>query len=61
MRLRGQLFLALGDGDNIAVIFVFKGVGIAFIGFPVRETFNHSELITEDILDGDESEDQEYA
>ena len=61
VRLRGQLFLAFGDSDDVAVIFVFKRVGIAFIGFPVRETFNHPELITENILDGDESEDQEYA
>ena len=61
VRFRGQLFLALGDGDDIAVIFVFKGVSIAFIGVPVRETFNHPELITENILDGDESENEEYA
>jgi len=57
--LRCELFLSLGDGDDIAVIFVFKGVGR--FGFPVRETFNHPELVTENILDGDESEDQEYA
>lgn len=59
--LRRELFLALGDGDDIAVIFVFEGVGVAFAGFPVRETFNHSELITENILDGNESENEEYA
>lgn len=62
VRFRGQLFLALGDGDNVAFIFVFKGVGVAaFVGFPVRETFNHPELITKNILDGDESENEEYA
>lgn len=61
VRFCGQLFLALGDGDDVAFIFVFKGVGIAFIGFPVRETFNHPELITKNILDGDESENEEYA
>ena len=60
--LRGELFLALGDGDDVAFIFVFKGVRVAaFIGFPVRETFNHPELIAENILDGDESENEEYA
>jgi len=59
MCLRGQLFLTLGDGDDVAVIFVFKGVGR--FGFPVRETFNHPELVTENILDGDESENEEYA
>lgn len=61
MSLRGELFLALGDGDDVAFIFVFEGVCIAFIGFPVRETLNHPELITENILDGDESENEEYA
>jgi hypothetical protein len=57
--LRCELFLALGDGDDVAVIFVFEGV-VRF-GFPVRETFNHPELIAENILDGDESENEEYA
>ena len=54
-----ELFLALGDGDDVAFVFVFEGV-VRF-GFPVRETFNHTELITENILDGDESENEEYA
>jgi hypothetical protein len=59
LRFRGEFFLALGDRDDIAVIFVFKGV--RRFGFPVRETFNHPELVTENILDGDESENEEYA
>ena len=57
--LRCELFLALGDGDDVAFVFVFKGV-VRF-GFPVRKTFNHPELITENILDSDESENEEYA
>jgi len=59
--LRRELFLALGDGDNIAVVIVFEGIGVAFIVFPVRETFDHPELIAENILNSYESEDQEYA
>ena len=59
--LRSELFLALGDGDNIAVVFVFERVGGTLLGIPVAETFNHSDMITENILDGDESEDNEYA
>ena len=59
--LRGELFLALGDRYDIAFIFVFEGVRVAFVGFSGSETFNHPELVTEDILDGDESEDKEYA
>jgi hypothetical protein len=49
----------LGGHDDVAFIFVFEGVGR--FGFPVRETFNHPELISENILDGDESENEEYA
>ena len=59
MGLRCDLFLALGDGDNVAVVFVFEGV-IRF-GFSIGETFNHADMVTENILDGDESEDEEYA
>ena len=63
LRLCCKLFLALGDGDDIAVIFVFEGVATAAALFRVSigKTFNHSELVTENILDGDESEDEEYA
>ncbi len=59
LRLRGELFLALGDGDDVAVILVFEGV-VRF-GFSIGETFDHPDLITENILDGDEREDKEYA
>jgi hypothetical protein len=61
--LRGEFFLALGDGDDVAVVFVVERVAsaTALFGISVRETFNHPELITEYILDGDESENEEYA
>ena len=61
--LCGEFFLSLGDGDNIAFVFVFEGVGAAaaFFGIPVGKTFNHPDLVAENILDGDESEDDEYA
>ena len=59
LRLRCELFLALGDGDDVAVILVFEGV--SRFGFSIGETFNHPDLITENILDGDESENKEYA
>ena len=63
LRLRGELFLALGDSDDVAVVFVFEGVGAAaaFFGVSVRETFDHPDLVAENILDGDECEDEEYA
>jgi hypothetical protein len=60
-----EFFLSLGDGDNVAVVIVFEGVGAAaaaaFFRVSVGETFNHPELVAENILDGDESEDDEYA
>jgi len=59
-----ELFLTFGDGDDIAVIFIierFASAAAALFGISVRETFNHPELITEYILDGDECEDDEYA
>ena len=61
--LRSELFLALGDGDDVAVVLVFEGVGVAaaLFGIPGRETFDHPDLVAENILDGDESEDKEYA
>ena len=61
--LRGEFFLALGDGDDVAVVFVVErfASATALFGISVRETFNHPELITENILDGDESENEEYA
>ncbi len=59
--LGGEFFLALGDGDNVAVILVLEGFGAAFFGVSIGETFNHPDLITENILDGDESKDKEYA
>jgi hypothetical protein len=63
--LRREFFLALGDGDNIAVVFVFERIGAAaaaaFLGIPVGKTFNHPDMITENILDADEREDKEYA
>lgn len=63
LRLRCELFLALGDGDDVAVILVFEWVGAAaaFFGVSVRETFYHPDLIAENILDADEREDEEYA
>ena len=57
--LCGEFFLSLGDGDNIAFVFVFEGVGR--FGFSIGKTFNHPDLVAENILDGDESEDDEYA
>ena len=41
--LRSELFLALGDGDDVAVVFVFEGVGAAaaLFGIPIGETFDH--------------------
>lgn len=59
LRLRCELFLALGDGDDVAVVIVFEGVGR--FGFSIGETFNHPDLITENILDADERENEEYA
>ena len=59
MSLRCDLFLALGDGDDVAVVFVVERV-IRF-GFSIGETFNHTDMVTENILDGDEREDEEYA
>lgn len=62
--LCGEFFLALGDGDDVAFIFVVEGVATAaaaLFGIPGRKTFDHPELITEDILDGDERENEEYA
>lgn len=58
-----EFFLSLGNRDNIAFVFVFEGVGAAaaFFGIPVGKTFNHPDLVAENILDGDESEDDEYA
>ena len=61
LRFRGELFLALGDGDDVAVIFVFEGVSATFVVFSGSETFNHPELVTENILDGHERENEEYA
>lgn len=61
LRFRGELFLALGDRYDIAFIFVFEGVGATFVVFSGSETFNHPELVTENILDGHERENEEYA
>ena len=59
--LRSELFLALGDRDNIAVVFVFEGIIVVFFCVSIGETFDHTDLITKNILDGDESENEEYA
>jgi len=59
--LRGKFFLALGDGDDVAVIFVFKRIGRAFFRVTGRETFDHTNMITENILDGDKRHDDKYA
>ena len=61
LRLRRELFLALGDGDNIAVVFVFERVGGTLLGIPVAETFNHPDMITENILDCDQCDDDKYS
>ena len=62
LRLRCELFLALGDGDDVTVVIVFEWIGVApLFGVSVGKTFDHPELITENILDGYESEDNEYA
>ena len=39
--LRGELFLALGDCDNIAIVIIFKRVAAALFRIPVGETFDH--------------------
>jgi hypothetical protein len=56
-----ELFLALSNGNDIAVIVIIERFAAALFGISVRETFNHPELVTKNILDGDESEDDEYA
>jgi hypothetical protein len=55
----GMFFLALGDGDDVAVILVFEGVGR--FGFSIGKTFDHADMVAENILDGDERENEEYA
>jgi len=59
--LRREFFLALGDGDNIAVVFVFERIGGTLLGITVSETFNHSDMITENILDYDQCDDDKDA
>ena len=61
--LRGEFFLSLGDGDDVAFVLVLKRVGAAsaLLRVSVGETFNHPDLVAENILDGDECEDHEYA
>ena len=58
-----EFFLALCNRDNIAIVIVFKRVAAApaLFGIPVGKTFDHPELVTENILDGDECENEEYA
>ena len=57
--LRSEFFLSLGDGDDVAFVLVLKRVGAAaaLLRVSVGETFNHPDLVAENILDGDESED----
>jgi len=55
----GMFFLSLGNGDNIAVVLVFEGVGR--FGFSIGKSFDHTDMVTKNILDCDEREDQEYA
>ena len=57
----GMFFLALGDRDDVAVILVFKWIGVVFFRISIGETFDHPDMITENILDGDEREDEKYA
>ena len=57
--LRGEFFLAFRDGDNVAFVLVFEWF-IRF-GFSIGQSLYHPDLITENILDGDERENEEYA